>query len=95
MKELKKIDIISLAKFEALFMAILSFVSAIIYTMIGNNMSSQMSEYNIYTTGYMGVISIIVSPIVYGILGFIFGMLLAIIYNILAKKIGGIKIEIK
>jgi len=41
----------------------------------------------------MGVAAVIVLPILYGILGFILGLLSALFFNIAAKYAGGLEIE--
>jgi hypothetical protein len=41
----------------------------------------------------MGIGAIIVFPILYGLLGFLFGLLSAAIYNLAARIIGGVTIE--
>ncbi|WP_374603314.1 hypothetical protein [Arenimonas sp.] len=41
----------------------------------------------------MGIAAVIVLPIVYGILGFIGGLLTALFFNIAAKFAGGLEIE--
>jgi hypothetical protein len=43
---------------------------------------------------FMGVGAIIVFPILYGIIGFIFALIGAWIYNLLASWIGGIQVDI-
>jgi hypothetical protein len=44
---------------------------------------------------FFGVGSIIFLPLFYGILGFIFGLLTALIYNAVARLIGGIELEVE
>lgn len=50
-------------------------------------------------TGALGILfgvgAIIILPIVYGLLGFVGGAIVAWIYNIAARLIGGIELEIK
>ena len=43
----------------------------------------------------LGPIVIILFPIAYGVLGFVMGAVGAALYNLIAKWIGGIEIEIK
>lgn len=47
-----------------------------------------------WITGMFGVGAVIFMPIVYGIMGFIGGLLTGALYNALAKRIGGIVIEV-
>jgi hypothetical protein len=42
----------------------------------------------------VGILGIIIFPIVYGISGFIAGYVFAWLYNWIAKKFGGIKLDI-
>ena len=39
--------------------------------------------------------SIIVFPILYGIMGFVMGIICAVVYNFLARKIGGVMVDLK
>ena len=42
----------------------------------------------------LGVGAVIIFPIFYGILGVIFGSIIAIVYNAVADRIGGIEVEL-
>jgi hypothetical protein len=42
-----------------------------------------------------GVGSIVTLPIVYGVLGFVGGVLTAAVYNVVARAIGGIEIDVR
>jgi hypothetical protein len=44
---------------------------------------------------FFGVGSIILFPIVYGIMGFIGGLITAVLYNVLAGFVGGIEMELQ
>ena len=41
----------------------------------------------------IGIGSIVIFPVVYGVLGFVLGYIFALIYNLAAKRIGGIEFE--
>jgi hypothetical protein len=46
--------------------------------------------------GWMfGGFAIIILPVFYGVLGFIFGIISAALYNLFARWVGGIKVELK
>ena len=89
--EFKKIDVMSLAKISSLFGVILGFLAGIGIAFISQYPIPNMPM--IMPAGF-GVLAIVAFPIVYGILYFIFGAIAALIYNVLAQKIGGIKVNI-
>lgn len=95
--ELKKIGVLSLAKIAGLFGIIYGLVSGILISFVYSK-SEILASLNIElpqaitTLGYK---SLIVLPILDGILYFIAGIILAFIYNVLAKKFGGVKLEFK
>jgi hypothetical protein len=43
----------------------------------------------------IGFLAIIFFPVLYGFMGFVAGILSALIYNLVAKWVGGIEIELK
>lgn len=43
----------------------------------------------------MGLAFMVILPVVYAFFGFIFGFLSALIYNAVAKRIGGIEVEVE
>jgi hypothetical protein len=93
MKEIKSMDVLSVGKIYALVMAIIGFIGGIIIALVGSA-ASTFSRPGMWGAG-LGVLSIIVLPIVYGIIGFIIGVIAAAIYNLVARWVGGIKIELK
>lgn len=83
-KEIESLDAISLGKIFAalgLFWGILIGLGVVT---LGNTMGFGM-----------GNAAIIIFPIVYAILGFVCGVVNGIVYNFVADKIGGIKIQFK
>ena len=87
MLTVKKIDVVSLATIFAVMYAILGFISGTIITLL-SLLNIGKSENLLF-----GVGSIILVPIIYGIMGAVGGALLALLYNIAAKWVGGIAIE--
>jgi hypothetical protein len=43
----------------------------------------------------IGVGAIILMPIIYGLLGFFSGLIGALIYNVMARMVGGVKLELE
>ncbi len=91
MKTITKLDVVSLAKIQAvitgamyLFVAIVSNIAATISPNVLANLG--------IPPGITGIIGAALSGL---IAGFIAGAIIAWMYNLLAPKIGGIKIELK
>jgi len=89
MKEIKEIDVMSLAKVSTTMGVVFGFLFGILLA-IGATMPGMPTMIG----GVIGIAAIVVLPIVYGIVGFIWGIIIAIVYNFIAKKIGGVKIKI-
>lgn len=89
---LKKLDVLSTAKIYTVIMAIVGlavgFFIAIFGTAAGLMTGAALGPY-----AGLGLMSIIFLPIVLAIYGFILGAVGALLYNIVAGRIGGIKME--
>ena len=70
-----------------LFMALLAAIMSAIDPM----MSSDFTPFGWVFGGF----AIIISPVFYGVLGFIGGIICAALYNLFAKWVGGIKVELE
>jgi len=44
--------------------------------------------------GVAGVVFAILAPLIYGAMGFVFGAISALIYNLVAKWVGGLELEV-
>lgn len=99
MQEVKKIDIVSLAKIEGALGAILGFIAGLIVAGFSSMFwgFASMAEAGVPrgAGALFGVTAIIAFPIIYGILGFIGGIITAFLYNIVAGVVGGIEIELE
>jgi uncharacterized membrane protein (DUF485 family) len=91
MTVIKSIDIMSWAKIQALFGIVMGLVYGVLFAMLGVAIG-----YNKDMAGLeaFGLMSIIIFPIIFAIMGFICGAIMAFLYNIFAGKIGGIKVEL-
>ncbi len=93
MSKIKKFGVFSVGKIYAIFMAIVGFIAGILYAIFGPELFSQPGTTDFASD--FGAAAIIVLPLVYAILGFIIGVLAALLYNLIAKFVGGIEIEIE
>lgn len=91
MAKLKKIGVLSLAKFEAILMAFIGLILGIFYAILGTIFGAFTGS-AVLGAG-LGFLAIIILPILYAIFGFIAGAIGAFLYNLVAGWIGGIEIE--
>jgi len=96
MEEIKRIGVVSLGKIlgiSGIFFGLIAalffwlFFSALLGGLSGTTGTSSL------LTGGIGASLFIIFPILYGISGFIGGMIYALIYNVVAMLVGGLKIQ--
>jgi Ca2+/Na+ antiporter len=94
MRKIKSVGVVSVGKIFGAVNAIFGLVAGCIFTIVTFFLSVTTSQ-----TSFVGMIfgvgAIIFLPIFYGVLGFIFGALFALIYNLVAKWFGGIEINLE
>jgi hypothetical protein len=91
MTVIKSIDIISWAKIHALFGIVFGLIYGIIICILGAALGAKFAMPGLTT---FGLLSIIIFPIIWGIMSFILGAIPAFLYNIFAGSVGGIEIEL-
>jgi len=85
--------VLALAKFQAVLMAPLGMITGIIYSFGG-------TVYDIISTGSvnygtaLAYVALVVQPIMFAIVGFLIGIVEALLYNLIAKRFGGMNIEL-
>lgn len=94
MKILTKIDIMSTAKIYAVMTAVSGLIMGIMLALMNYFFPTATIEQEVAYFPF-GWSAIVIFPIMYGIIGFLAGALMAWLYNTLSAKIGGIKLEIK
>ena len=90
---LKKIGVLSLGKIFLVIYGSLGFIFGAIFSFVsvlGIPVGDDPVDAVVFGAG-----AIIFLPIFYGLVGFLSGILTAWLYNIAAKQIGGIQLEIK
>lgn len=93
MKRLTRIDVMSTAKIYALMMAVFGLLLGAMLAIMNYFLPTAAIEPE--ATYKLGWSAIVIFPIIYGLMGFLSGALMAWLYNLLAAKMGGIKLEIK
>ncbi len=85
-KEITKVDIVSTAKVFAAMYAVIGFVFGLFVALLGAG-TPLLSG--------LGFVSLLTLPILYGLLGLIVGIIMALLYNFVVKYTDGIKVEVK
>ena len=101
MEEVKKINALSLANIMAgiyatigFFMAIGVAISTMANIVAQKDFAGSILIVTLFNIG-TGILLGLVVALVIGFLGWIFGYVIAILYNMFAKRLGGLKIELR
>ncbi len=98
MKALKAIEPLSSAKIAGVFGAVWGLFVAVAVNFFQSGFEQYMGRFYtvfkiVFPTG--GLLELVELPVFYGLVGFVAVYLGAWLYNLLAKQIGGIKVELK
>ena len=95
-KRLKRIAPLQLGKMSAVIYALGSLI-VVPFILLFSALASMFQPGHAPISGFaaLGAGAIVIFPVIYAIAGFIFGMLGALIYNLVAKWIGGIEVEVE
>ena len=91
---LKRIEPISFAKIAGILYACIGIIAGLFMWMFSGLMSGIGGPDAAMFTSMFGIGSIIIFPILYGIIGFLFGFVAAALYNVVADRIGGIEVDL-
>ncbi len=92
--KLKKIDPIKWATIAGLLYAAISLVIVVPFILFFSAIG--LSEFDEFSSGFGllgGGIMILFLPILYGLIGFVFGLIGALIFNFILKKTGGLDMD--
>lgn len=96
----RRIDVFSAAKIggiiAAAFGLLIGVIFFLVYSVLGAAASGLGADHGGGAgalLGGLGVVSIIAFPVMYGVAGFIGGLIQAFIYNLAAGFVGGLRIE--
>jgi len=96
---LKSLGVLSCGKISGLMYSILGIIVGLMFSvvsMFGAAVGLAESEPQGALVGLLfGVGAIIIMPIFYGVLGFVCGLLSALLYNLMAGLFGGIEMELE
>ena len=102
MKTLKKIDIMSFAKFQTILMAMIglligimvAFFGFIFQAFAGRFIEEGASDFGMFGMG-LGLAALFILPLLYAVMGFIVGVIGGALFNLVCKISGGIKVELE
>lgn len=98
MYKIKSFDIGSVALYSFLLYLILGLIILLPLGLVMSVLSGFMQNTGEFDSGifsFLEGIFILIIPIFYAVLGTIFNLVIVVIYNLLSKKFGGIKVEIE
>ena len=93
---IKRVDAISVGKISGIVAAAIGLLAGVIFLLFGSMFSTLLGAGGSGGTGAAmagGVMGMLLLPLLYGVLGFIGGLVYAWIYNVAARFVGGIRIE--
>ena len=85
---IKRIDPVSYAKFGGALCAIVGLLIGLVVALVGSSLGGTM-------IGGFGMAAVIIAPILYGIFGFVASLITALIYNLVAGWVGGVRIDVE
>jgi hypothetical protein len=91
MAVIKSVEIMSVAKIKALFGIVLGLFWGCVFALFGVSIGFEKS---IPGVEIFSLASIVIFPIIFGIMALIIGAIAALLYNAFASRIGGIEIEL-
>jgi hypothetical protein len=97
MKSIKKIGILSVACILSILYAVVGFFQGILmFTQINNPaVAATMDSAVLEALSVMGPWLILILPVIFALMGFIGGLLASLLYNLIAKFTGGIKVKLQ
>lgn len=90
----KSVGVMSVAKILGLLYGCLGLIFVPFFLLVGLLGSFAGQEKNPFA-GIFSVVFAILAPVIYGVMGFIIGAIGALLYNLLAKWMGGFELELE
>ncbi len=91
MKTITKVGVMSVAKIQAIVMGVLYLILGILATTLAGMSPESVAGLGI-PTGVSGIVRLTIEGL---ITGFLVGAVIALLYNVIAPKVGGVQIELK
>jgi|WetSurMetagenome_2_1015567.scaffolds.fasta_scaffold164021_2 hypothetical protein len=101
MKTLKRIDILSFAKFQTILMALIGVLAGVMIAFFGFIFQAFAGRFieggeTFASFGMgLGLAALVILPLVYAVIGFFVGVIGGALFNLVCRISGGIKIELE
>ena len=89
--EIKRFDVVSVGKIMAVVYTVMGFFIGLVIAVSGS--FAALAGAGIFAA--LGVLAIVVMPVFFGIIGFVAGIVMAFVYNIVAERVGDIAFDTK
>jgi len=90
----KSVGVLSVAKILGVMYACLGLIFAPFFLLIGV-MASSLGQQNNPMAGFFSVGFALLFPVFYGVIGFIAGLIGALLYNLFARWVGGFELQLE
>jgi hypothetical protein len=92
----KRVDPMSFAKITGVLYALLGLCFGAIFSLIGLAGAAVSNTLGRSGAGlFFGIGAVIILPIFYGVIGFVFSLIGAALYNVVAGWVGGVEMEME
>jgi|SRR5580700_8771548 hypothetical protein len=91
---IKSVGVFSVAKIMGMIYGCMGLIFAPFFLLIGL-MGSAMGRQNSPLAGIFGIGFAVFMPVLYGVMGFISGLIGALLYNLFARWVGGFELELE
>lgn len=95
MHTVKSVGVLSVAKVMGLIHACLGLLLAPFFLLMGLIPAATNPQQNNPLAGFFGVGIAVVAPFFYGVMGFIFGAIGSLLYNLFARLVGGFELQLE
>ena len=90
----KSVGVLSVGKIMGMIYACMGLIFAPLFLLIGL-MGSALGQQKSPVAGIFSVGFAVLMPVIYGVMGFIIGMIGALLYNLFAGWVGGFELELE
>jgi len=94
MSKVKRLGVLSVANISGILYAIFGLIAGL-FAAFFSTLAASFGGYDSFGIFGMGFAGIIVLPIMYGVIGWIGGLISAALYNLVARWTGGIQVELE